>query len=165
MSGSKELEPIALTREEGEALWFLGGLAIVKAAGETTGGRCAIIEFHAPRGNGAPLHMHTREDEWFYVLEGELTFWIGGRVIKAAAGAFVYGPRGVPHTFVVSSEESRFLLGVEPAGFENFMRALGEPAKALSLPPPADRPPDIAHLTKVAADYGIQVLGPPGIPK
>src|SRR5688572_21204117 len=89
MSGSKELDPIALTREEGEALWFLGGLAIVKAAGETTGGRCAIIEFHAPRGNGAPLHMHTREDEWFYVLEGELTFWIGGRVIKAAAGAFV----------------------------------------------------------------------------
>ena len=103
MNGDEKIQPIALTREEGEALWFLGVLAIIKASGETTGGRCAIIEHLAPRGAGSPLHVHSREDEWFYVLDGELTFWVGGRIINAPAGSFVYGPRGVPHTFAVSS--------------------------------------------------------------
>ena len=86
MNGDEKIQPIALTREEGEALWFLGVLAIIKASGETTGGRCAIIEHLAPRGAGSPLHVHSREDEWFYVLDGELTFWVGGRVIKARGG-------------------------------------------------------------------------------
>ena len=61
-------------------------LATVKATGETTGGRVAVIEHLAPRGAGSPLHVHRREDEWFYVLEGELTFWVGGQVIVAPAG-------------------------------------------------------------------------------
>lgn len=164
MSGSEEMKPIALARDEGEALWFLGELSIIKVAGETTGGRLAIMQQWVPHGDRSPLHVHTREDEWFYVLEGELIFWVGGRIIKAPAGSFVYGPRGVPHTFAVSSADARFLLGVEPSGFENFMRALSEPAKALTIPPPAGKPPDIAHVTKVAADYGIQILGPPGLP-
>ena len=72
--------------------------------------------------------MHRNEDEWFYVTEGVLTFWVGGRVIEAPAGSFVYGPRGVPHTFTVTSPEARFLLVAEPAGFESFMRSLAEPA-------------------------------------
>jgi quercetin dioxygenase-like cupin family protein len=165
MNSGQKIEPVALAHGEGEALWFLGELSLIKVAGEATGGRCAIMQQWAPHGDRSPLHVHTREDEWFYVLEGELTFWVGGRIINAPAGSFVYGPRGVPHTFAVSSPEARFLLGVEPAGFENFMRALAEPAKALSLPPPADKPPDITHLTKVAANYGIEILGPPGIPK
>lgn len=159
-----DASPIALGREQGEALWFLGGLAIVKVDGAATGGRMAIIEHLAPRGPGSPLHVHRREGEWFYVLDGDLTFWVAGRVISAQAGAFVYGPRNVPHTYVVNSETARFLLGVEPAGFENFLRALGEPAQTLSLPPPADRPHDIDHLAKVAAAHGIEILGPPGIP-
>jgi quercetin dioxygenase-like cupin family protein len=165
MSSGEGREPIALGREEGEALWFLGVLSIVKVAGEVTGGRFAIMEQRAPRGDRSPLHVHTREDEWFYVLEGELVFWVGGRTINAPMGSFVYGPRGVPHTFAVTSVEARYLVGVEPAGFDQFVRTLGEPAKSLSIPPPASGPPDIAYLTKVAADYGIQILGPPGIPK
>ena len=80
-----------------------------------------MIETLAPQGAGSPLHVHHREDEWFYVTEGELTFWVGGEVIDAPAGSFVYGPRGVPHTFMVSSPEARFLLVTEPAGFESFM--------------------------------------------
>ena len=78
--------PIALGPGEGEALWFLGALATIKASAETTGGRVAVIEHLAPRGSGSPLHVHHREDEWFYVLEGELTFWVGGEVIVAPAG-------------------------------------------------------------------------------
>ena len=123
-----------------------------------------MIEHLAPRGAGSPLHVHHREDEWFYVTEGELTFWVGGETIEAAAGAFVYGPRDVPHTFTVTSELARFLLVTEPAGFEEFMRLLAQPAQALTVPPPPDGPPDMERLVAAAAEYGIEILGPPGIP-
>ena len=63
----------------GEALWFLGCLVTVKSSAETTGGGVAVLEHLAPRGAGSPLHVHRLEDEWFYVLEGELTFWVGAR--------------------------------------------------------------------------------------
>ena len=111
-----------------------------------------------------PLHIHSREDEWFYVTEGELTFWVGGEVIQGPAGSFVYGPRGIPHTFEVASEEARFLLVAEPAGFEGFMRGVAEPAKELTTPPPPSEPPDPAQLATAAAGYGIEIVGPPGIP-
>jgi Cupin domain len=89
--------PIALQQNEGEALWFLGALATIKAGGEATAGRVAVIEFIAPAGPGSPLHIHRREDEWFYVIEGELTFWVGGQRMEAPTGSFIYGPRDV-HT-------------------------------------------------------------------
>jgi len=98
--------------------------------------------------------VHRREDEWFYVLEGELTFWIDGRVIAAPAGSFVYGPRNIPHTLVVASPTARFLVVVEPAGFENFMRALARPAGSLSLPPVGTELPNPERLTEVAREYG-----------
>ncbi len=160
-----DTSPIALQRDEGEALWFLGLLAIVKAAGEATNGRFAVIEHLAPQDWSPPLHVHRRKDEWFYVLEGELTFWIDGRVIAAPAGSFVYGPRNIPHTLVVASPTARFLVVVEPAGFENFMRALARPAGSLSLPPVGTELPNPERLTEVAREYGIHILGPPGIPQ
>jgi quercetin dioxygenase-like cupin family protein len=149
---------------EGEALWAFGVLATIKASGDTTAGRVAVIEHLAPQGAGSPLHVHHREDEWFYVIDGSVTFWVGGDVCEAGAGAFVYGPRDVPHTFMVSSEQARFLLVTEPAGFEEFMRAMGQPAAALTIPPPVAPPADIAPLIAAAAGYGIEILGPPGIP-
>ena len=98
--------PIAHGPGEGEAFWFFGGLTTIKSTGGQTAGRVAVTENLAPRGSGSPLHVHHREDEWFYVIEGELTFWVGGEVIPAPAGSFVYGPRDIPHTFVVSSEQA-----------------------------------------------------------
>ncbi len=157
------VDPIAMGPDEGEALWFLGTLVTIKASSETTGGRVAVIDHLAPRGAGSPLHVHRREDEWFYVIEGELTFWVGGQVIAAPPGAFVFGPRDVPHTYEVSSERARWLLVAEPAGFEGFIRAAAEPARALELPPPP-QPPDPALLGALAAEHGIEILGPPGIP-
>jgi quercetin dioxygenase-like cupin family protein len=156
--------PIALRAGEGEALWFLGQLVTIKSSSESTAGRVGVTETLAPRGSGSPLHVHHNEDEWFYVIEGELTFWVGGQVITGPTGSFVYGPREVPHTFIVSSEQARFLLVVEPAGFEGFVRALGQPAQELVIPPPATEPPDVAAMAALAAEYGIEILGPPGIP-
>ena len=162
--GSPSLAPIALKRDEGDALWAFGGLAVIKASSEATDGRVFVVEMLAPRGAGSPLHVHHREDEWFYVTDGELTFWVGGQVINAPAGSFVYGPRDIPHTFDVVSDEARFLLVTEPAGFETFMRAASEPALTLTIPPPPTEPPDLDGLTALAAEYGIEILGPPGIP-
>jgi quercetin dioxygenase-like cupin family protein len=163
-ASSTAVSPIALQEGEGEALWFLGFLVTVKASSETTGGRVAVIEHLAPQGAGSPLHVHHREDEWFYVLEGALTFWVGGELIEAPAGAFVYGPRDIPHTFIVSSPQARFLLVTEPAGFERFMRGASERAQTPTIPPPPASPPDPALLAAAAAEYGIEILGPPGIP-
>jgi quercetin dioxygenase-like cupin family protein len=164
---SQTSTPIALAAGEGEAYWFFGGLITIKSAGDQTAGRVAVTENLAPRGSGSPLHVHHREDEWFYVIEGELTFWVGGEVISAPAGSFVYGPRDVPHTFVVSSEQARYLLVLEPAGFEGFIRTLGQPAPRLEIPPPADPPGPGAMeaIMRAAADHGIEIIGPPGIPE
>ncbi len=164
MSVSATAKPIACHQDEGNARWFLGGLSLIKASGETTAGRVAVIENWAPRGHGSPLHVHHREDEWFYVLSGELTFWIDGEKTVAREGSFVYGPRDVPHTFTVSSDEARFLLVLEPAGFENFLLELSEPAQALTLPPASAEPPAPEVMMAAAATYELEILGPPGIP-
>jgi quercetin dioxygenase-like cupin family protein len=137
MSSAAAFAPIALGAGEGESFWFDGVLASVKASRESTAGRVAVTEQVAPRASGSPLHVHRNEDEWFYVIDGELTFWVGGQVITATAGSFVYGPSDIPHTFIVSSEQARFLLVVQPA--------------------------DVERLA-AAAEHGVEILGPPGIP-
>jgi quercetin dioxygenase-like cupin family protein len=158
------VNPIALNREEGEALWFFGALATIKSSAETTDGRVTVVEFLSQQGPGSPLHIHHNEDEWFYVIEGELTFWVGGKVVTAPAGSFVYGPREIPHTFVVTSSVARFLLVGEPGGFDNFMRSVGVPAATRTLPPPTVQPPSLDRIMAAAAKYGIEIIGPPGIP-
>jgi quercetin dioxygenase-like cupin family protein len=156
--------PIAVQSGEGEALWVLGSLVTVKASNQTTAGRVMVLEALAPRGTGSPLHVHRNEDEWFYVIEGEVTFWVDGEIVVGTPGTFVYGPRDHPHTFIVTSDEARFLLVTEPGAFSGFLRAVAEPAAERVIPPPATEPPDMAALAAAAAQYGIEILGPPGIP-
>ena len=158
------LAPIAHGPGEGDHFWFFGGLTTIKADGAQTGGRVMVTEQIAPRGGGSPLHVHHNEDEWFYVLEGELTVWVGGETVVAGAGSFVFGPRDVPHTFVVSSEQARFLLVTEPAGFEGFIHALGTPVATPELPPTPAAPPNMEPVLRAAAEHGMEILGPPGIP-
>jgi mannose-6-phosphate isomerase-like protein (cupin superfamily) len=158
------LAPIAHPSGEGEHYWFFGGLTTIKADGAQTAGRVMVTEQVARLGGGSPLHVHHNENEWFYVLEGELTFWVGGETVVAGAGTFVFGPRDVPHTFVVSSQQARFLLVTEPAGFEGFVRALGTPVPAPELPPAPAAPPDMEPVMRAAAEHGLEILGPPGIP-
>src|SRR6266508_4493902 len=121
-TASTAISPIALRQDEGESLWFLGVLATIKASSETTDGRVAVIEHLAPEAAGSPLHVHHNEDEWFYVTEGELTFWIGGQLTDAPAGSFVYGPRGIPPTSTVTETEDSSLLSAEPAGKTQHLR-------------------------------------------
>src|SRR5437867_1084934 len=108
----------ALAPGEGEALWFNGGLGVLRATGDQTEGRFAAMELLAPKGFGSPLHIHRREDEFFVVLSGEVRVRHGEDVIEAVAGSVVYGPRDVAHAFHVDSEEARMLLLLGPAGVE-----------------------------------------------
>ncbi len=151
--------PYALAREEGRAVWFLGTLVIVKATGEQTGGAFGLIDNVMPAGFASPYHTHRNEDESFYVVEGEMSLYVGGERVKAGPGAFVYGPRGVPHGFEVDgTEPARILLQNHPAGFEGFPVEVGEPAEQLVLP--EAEPPDMARLMAIAAKYDIEILGP-----
>jgi quercetin dioxygenase-like cupin family protein len=145
---------------EGEALWFAGGLLTYKTTGAQTTGTLAVAEVHAPKGSGSPSHRHHHEDEAWYILEGELTFWLGDDEFTASAGDFVFGPRMVEHRFRVDSTEARFLLLLTPAGFEDFTRACGSPATALTMPP-ADLPQRDAELLMAAArTYGLDIIEP-----
>jgi mannose-6-phosphate isomerase-like protein (cupin superfamily) len=86
-----------LKEGEGEARWWLGvSLATIKATGKETGGHYTLVEVLEPEGEEAPLHVHHREDEAFWVLEGALTFEVGEETIKASPGSFVLGPQGYP---------------------------------------------------------------------
>src|SRR3954454_16105522 len=103
--------PYALASEEGQAVWFLGTLVIMKATGEQTGGAFGLIDNLMPTGFASPYHLHRNEDESFYVVEGEMTFYVGEERVQAEAGAFVYGLRGVPHGFEVhETAPARILL-------------------------------------------------------
>ncbi|HLM97106.1 MAG TPA: quercetin 2,3-dioxygenase, partial [Acidimicrobiales bacterium] len=111
-----------LEADQGESLWFAGALVKYKATGTQTGGGLTVAEVRAPRGSGSPRHRHSNEDEAWYVMKGELTFWLGDEERTAGAGDFVFGPRDVEHRFRVDSEEAHFLLLLTPAGFEEFTR-------------------------------------------
>src|SRR6266571_9129086 len=135
---------------EGEALWFNGGLGVLKATAEQTEGRFTAMELLAPKGFASPLHIHRGEDEFFLVLSGEVRVQHGEAVIEAVAGSLIYGPRDVPHAFQVDSAEARLLLFFGPAGVEGFFREGGKPAASLGLPPPDEQFLDREALTEIA---------------
>src|SRR5262245_1689245 len=113
----------ARARDEGEAFWLLGMLQTVKMGRADTGGRLGLLEIVVPPGLGSPWHVHPEEDEWFYVLEGNLTFYVGETRLDLTAGGFAFGPKGVPHTFMGAGPgPTRALVGFAPMMFENFMR-------------------------------------------
>jgi mannose-6-phosphate isomerase-like protein (cupin superfamily) len=120
---------------EGEAWWWFGVLATIKATEEQTGGRNTLVEILAPDGYESVLHVHHQEDEGFYILEGEMTFYVGDQTIKARPGSFLFGPKDVPHAFRVDSGPAKLLFVFTPAGFEGLIREMGEPAMSLTAAP------------------------------
>lgn len=151
--------PYFFGSEEGEAYWFVGGLLTVKASAQQTGGRFALTEQLFPRGIATPLHSQPEDDESFYVLEGEVTFYLeDGQPIPASAGSFVHVPAGVAHAFQVDSETAR-ILNVTTAQHERFFRAASDPAQARTLPP--EGPLDMEMIMAAARKYGVVELGPP----
>lgn len=157
---STSTQPYLLHAGEGEALWFTGSLATVKAGGGQTRGALTVVEFVNPPGFAPPVHRHLREDEAFYVLAGQARFHCADTVFEAGPGDFVLLPVGLPHTFVVGPGEPLHVLQLTtPSGFEDFAAEAGEPAGERRLPDPG--PVDPARLGHAAARHAIELIPQP----
>lgn len=138
---------------EGPTLAVAGGRYTIKASGEDTGGAFTLIEMLIPPQSGALPHLHEREEESFYILEGSLRFQVGNENLLAAAGTFIKTPRGVGHAFKnVGTTPARVLLLVTPAGLEKFFEEVGQPAGE------SPSPPDLEQIKKTAPKYGVTIL-------
>ena len=141
---------------EGPAV-SLGGIGVVfKIDGSETGAAFSIVEHPVEPGALVPPHVHTREDEYSFVLEGEVGARIGDRDLSAGPGAYILKPRGIPHTFWnAGSTPARLLEIISPAGFERyFEEKVGELAARYDLA--FVHPEWVPDLT---AKYGVSLLG------
>ncbi len=139
--------PSGSTRE-----WdILGDRVRCLLGGEQTGGAFALFHLTTPPGLGPPMHLHTREDETFHILEGEYEFVIEGRPITARPGDTLIAPRHTPHRFTNSSRhDSRMLVQVTPAGFEHFFAAVADQIGTRV-------PPDMAILGGLFEKAGLRM--------
>lgn len=166
-----------LVGEDAERMWFLGTLVRIKLDGRQTGGRFALWEQVLPRGAAPPLHSHP-QDETFYLLEGRMTVWLvelelaaeGGdppawvasRAREFVAGSVLLAPGGVPHAFRVESDTARVLALSTPAGIEDMVRGLAEPAEWPWLQPPPQGPRVPAErIERLERRAGVVRHGPP----
>jgi quercetin dioxygenase-like cupin family protein len=156
---TKVTEPMAVRAEQGEARWWLGALAVIRATAADTGGQLTVVDVTDPPGVEAPLHIHHREDEAFWILDGDVTFEVGGKTIAASAGDFVFAPRDVPHRYKVGDAGSRMLFILTPAGFEELVRATSDPAQSRTLPPPDHPMPDEDRMAAALAAAGCRLTG------
>jgi len=146
----------------GKTVSLVGDIYTFLMVGEETGGAYAFIEVVIPPQGGPPPHIHRREDEAFYVLEGELEFMVNRRTVKAGPGSFLHLPKNSLHCFKnVSSTTARMLVHVAPAGLEKFFEEVGHPLKDKSAGPAPVTPADIEKLVAVAPKYGIEIKLPP----
>jgi quercetin dioxygenase-like cupin family protein len=145
--------------------WYIGNLNTFLADAADTGGQFSLLEITTYQGGEPPRHVHHREDEAFYVLEGAITYYVGEAILEASAGTFVFLPREVPHSFTLRTSTARVLCLSVPGGFESHFRdtRFATPALALTLGV-VDGPPDVGALVANLAEYGIEVVGPPGAP-
>lgn len=141
--------------DEGDARTVLGSIDTVKMTASQTRGLFGLIAWKEAKRGGPPLHVHTREDEAYYILSGDVTFFIGDEVIQAPTGTFLYAPRGVAHSWSVESEEATGLQLMFPGGFESFFLE--------TFPPASSKRPegaDLAQIVEAAARFGVTILGP-----
>jgi quercetin dioxygenase-like cupin family protein len=150
--------------DEGQATWFLNGLMTTKAASCETRGAYTLMEHLVTAASNPPMHVHTEEEEAFYVLDGEVELEVAGEVSLASAGTFALVPRGAAHTFRVLTDSARMLVissapdGAPGGGAHEFFLAVGSPAPERVLPAP--QAPDPVVLTALAALHGIEILPP-----
>lgn len=148
---------VAKSESSYEQYWWQGSLMTIKARAADTGGALGLVEGRFYRGFGPPLHVHSREDEGMYVLEGEIRFRQGDDEFVAGPGTWVWGPRGVSHAFKVQSESARALVLVTPGGFERMFEEGGIPASESAHPPAQVYDP--AAAAALAERFAFDVVG------
>jgi quercetin dioxygenase-like cupin family protein len=152
------LDPLAVASNDGEARWWFGTLAVIKTTAAQTGGQLTIVDVTNPPGLEAPLHVHYRDDEGFWILQGSVAFEVGDTKIAASAGDYVFGPRNIPHRYTVGDAGCRMLFIMVPGGLEDVIRATSEPAKSLTVPPPPDEEPDMDAIRAIVRQHGYELL-------
>ena len=151
--------PYVLDEGEGEVIRWFGATVTVKASGPMFD----VALTTEVAGSEPPLHVHADGDEALFVLEGALTIFVDEEVLPASAGAFVFLPRGIPHTFAVDSGSARLLVVLAPSG-SLAMYADAESRFGASGMPTRPRPADLALVSEDLARYGVSVRGPnPGL--
>jgi quercetin dioxygenase-like cupin family protein len=134
----------------GNTYQVLNDKVTIRLSGDDTGGAFSLIEFIAPPSSGPPPHIHSKEDETFYVLEGELEFWTPLGTKRCGPGTVLFLPRNVPHGYTnVGTTPARFLMMVTPPGIEKFMAEMG------AMPP---GPPDFPKIVALAGRYGMEFV-------
>jgi quercetin dioxygenase-like cupin family protein len=134
-------------------LRFLGSSERLLVAGEQSGGELALFETTGERGHTSPRHRHRQATETFIVLDGEMLIEADGERAVAGAGHVAVLPRDQVHTFMVISPTARYLTLHTPAAFDAFVRSVSD-AQA------AGAPPDRATLIALAAEHGVDIIGP-----
>lgn len=147
--------------KEGRTIAVVGDVYRFMATGEETNGKYAMWEAIVPPGGGPPPHVHSREEESFYILEGEITFHVGAERVVATAGMFANMPVGVAHSFRnEGSQPAKMVISVAPAGLEKMFFEFGVPlteGSTTALPPTKD---EIEKLLAIASRYGIEIKVP-----
>jgi quercetin dioxygenase-like cupin family protein len=161
MSMNTGRQPTLKQRGAGRTFGIVGDVYRFLALGEDTGGRYALWEAIVPPGGGPPPHVHSREDEGFYILEGEITFQAGEDRFVAGAGTFVNMPVGTLHSFGNASDKTaRMLISVAPAGLEQMFFEVGQPLAPDTMEAPAPTESDFKKLLAVAPRFGIEIQLP-----
>jgi mannose-6-phosphate isomerase-like protein (cupin superfamily) len=155
------MNPIIRIPQQDRTVSLVGDVYRFLATGEDTSGKYAFIEAIVGPGGGPPPHVHSREEEGFYILEGEITFTINGERVVATAGMFANMQVGTPHSFKNESKKAaKMLVTVAPAGLEKMFMEIGVPlaeGATTALPPTRE---DIEKLLAIAPKYGIEIRLP-----
>lgn len=142
----------------GDQVWVVDELIRFVVTGAETGGAYVLTESMVLPNGGPPTHVHQREDEAFWVLEGELEVMVGEQTFTVPTGGYIHLPRGMPHRFFnAGSTPARFLTLISPAGLEGFFREVGVPFVEGGDPPLED-PAHIASIHNTVGRYGVELL-------
>ena len=143
--------------EESELRWMGETSTYFLATGEQTGGAFTLVDEHAKRGESVPLHLHHADMESFYVVEGEITLYIGEKPgVRAGAGSFAHLPGGTVHGFRIESETARYLILTTPRHGQ-FYRAITLPSRTGGLPPLESI--DGSQIKQASKEYGVEFVG------
>ena len=145
---------------DGRSLRVLGEVVTYKITSERTGGAYSLFEVVSEPGGGSPPHVQHREDEAFYVLEGEYEFLDDdGHTVRLGTGSLVYVPKGNLHAHKnVGDKPARMLVSQTPGGLhERFLEELADPATDRATPPVPEGPPELGRIAAVAVKYGIEI--------
>jgi quercetin dioxygenase-like cupin family protein len=156
---SRQAELFHRPSDTGRSFWGPGDAYRFLVTGEESGGAYFVMEAIVPPGGGPPLHIHTREDETFYVLDGECEIRLGDEKVTARPGDFVNIPRGRLHNFHnASSSPVRMILTFTPAGIEKFFEETLEPAHDLTQARPDNLDEVAARYDEAAPRYGLEFI-------